>query len=505
MTAAEVTFATGADLAAASPGDIVDVLVRVAPPKAAARTPVNISCVLDVSGSMGTEATIQSASGATESHGLSLLDVAKHGVKTVVTSLDENDNFSLITFNNTGRVVMGLTPMTKENKEKAFKELDDIHSGGGTDIWEGLVMGLDSLKDGTTGATNLGHIICLSDGETQNKTSVLPFLEEYKRKFSGEAMRLPATVSTVGFGYGVDSTLLVDMARACMGSYAFIPDAGFVGTIFVNLMAQFCVTCAVQASLTVQTEGGMEPLEADAAYGEIDSMLSGETFKVKLGTLQTGQSKDIALKMKVKSAMKAGDSFAVATLEYEQPGGHTVTTDCATGEVCTPLKAEYKLAVAEQVSRCKFVTTLRTVTEKLVADMSDSNLAQQSELIVALATELEEVQKSVGESEYLKALSEDVSGQAAEAVSKMEFYRKWGRHYMPSVMFAHALQVCNNFKDPGVQLYGGDLFKDIQGKADDAFNDLPAPKPSRPAARASVSSGSSAPVAMSSYNDRYGG
>jgi len=39
------------------------------------------------------------------------------------------------------------------------------------------------------------------------------------------------------------------------------------------------------------------------------------------------------------------------------------------------------------------------------------------------------------------------------------------------------LQVCNNFNDPGVQHYGGDLFRSICDEADDIFCKLPAPKP----------------------------
>merc|ERR1712072_827716 len=76
------------------------------------------------------------------------------------------------------------------------------------------------------------------------------------------------------------------------------------------------------------------------------------------------------------------------------------------------------------------------------------------------------------------SLLEDIEGQATEAVSKKEYFTKWGRHYLPSLMFAHRLQQCNNFKDPGVQGYGGPLFQDIRDVSDDIFNKLPVPKPS---------------------------
>jgi len=109
------------------------------------------------------------------------------------------------------------------------------------------------------------------------------------------------------------------------------------------------------------------------------------------------------------------------------------------------------------------------------------------------------------------SLLEDIEGQAAEAVSKGEYFRKWGRHYLPSLMFAHRLQQCNNFKDPGVQGYGGSLFEEVRDRADENFNKLPAPKPSvRRNQYAGGCGGASAapraaPVDMSAYNNRYGG
>lgn len=70
-----------------------------------------------------------------------------------------------------------------------------------------------------------------------------------------------------------------------------------------------------------------------------------------------------------------------------------------------------------------------------------------------------------------------------EAVSRKDYYTKWGIHYLPSLMNAHLLQICNNFKDPGVQVYGGKLFSDQRDRADDIFVKLPPPKPSvRPSA-----------------------
>jgi hypothetical protein len=44
------------------------------------------------------------------------------------------------------------------------------------------------------------------------------------------------------------------------------------------------------------------------------------------------------------------------------------------------------------------------------------------------------------------ALLADLEGQVTEALSKSEWYTKWGKHYLPSLTRSHTLQQCSNFK-----------------------------------------------------------
>jgi hypothetical protein len=79
---------------------------------------------------------------------------------------------------------------------------------------------------------------------------------------------------------------------------------------------------------------------------------------------------------------------------------------------------------------------------------------------------------------YLTDLQKDFTGQIREAVSTQEYFTKWGYHYLLSIVNAHRQQLCNNFKDPGVQHYGGKLFNELADKLDAIFLKIPAPKPS---------------------------
>ena len=65
--------------------DLVPVVVEVSPPVGMQRMPCDICVVIDTSGS------IQSVGGENESHNLTLLDIAKHGVRTVAATLGPPD------------------------------------------------------------------------------------------------------------------------------------------------------------------------------------------------------------------------------------------------------------------------------------------------------------------------------------------------------------------------------------------------------------------------------
>lgn len=104
------------------------------------------------------------------------------------------------------------------------------------------------------------------------------------------------------------------------------------------------------------------------------------------------------------------------------------------------------------------------------------------------------------EDERITALLEDLDGQVSESLSRSDFFDKWGKHYLPSLRLAHLHQQCNNFKDPGVQHYAGDLFGEIRDAADEIFLEVPPPKPSRPAR-----TGVSAPLNMGMFYNCGGG
>ena len=480
------------------------------PPDALERAPLDIALAIDVSYSMQAAASIKTAGdGPAEDDGLSMLDIVKHAVATVTAVLGENDRLSLVAFDTTATVELPLTRMDAAGKAKAKAANGSLHVRGSTNIWDAIKVSLDTLReaegDGNTGAAEPGTervatVLLLTDGvpNVEPPRGHVPMLERYY-----DTHGRVASLSTFGFGYNVDSELLSGLAAAGTGSFAFIPDASFVGTIFVNAISNLLSTMITGAELLVEAEGGAL---VQGAHGSLDRKLNGLAAGltstswgavVPLGAVQYGQSRDVVLRVEVppgasfRCVLKAhGRELAVA--ESRQ-------LDADAGEA---------IALARHAARQDFIAEVGAVTG-LRASPRDEVLTGVRDALKALAGSIREG-GALPASPELSALLDDIEGEASQAL-RPQFFDKWGQDYLSSLRFAHALQARNNFKDPGVQVYGGALFEKMQDAADDLFMSLPPPTPTRDVSTYGNSGGggggssaSRPQVSMASYNSRSG-
>merc|ERR1719487_2887946 len=95
-----------------------NIMVSVQVPQSHKRIPVDICCLVDISASMGTAAV--ESDGVVNKDGLSILDIAKHALKTVVHSLSDGDRLALVAFDHRAETVLQATSMTKEGRDKAI-------------------------------------------------------------------------------------------------------------------------------------------------------------------------------------------------------------------------------------------------------------------------------------------------------------------------------------------------------------------------------------------------
>jgi hypothetical protein len=255
------------------------------------------------------------------------------------------------------------------------------------------------------------------------------------------------TLSTFGFGYKLDSALLSELAIWGGGLFGFIPDCSMVATIFINFIANVLSTATTNATITY------------------------DGIVIETGPIMYGQSRDFVIPL-------TGSTVPVCTLNG--------------AAVPTLLEGSDDTEFVD--SRQIFMSAMR---DTLVMMSHDNNVAGATALL-----------KSASDTMKVEGFIKDICGDDPEGQIGIapKYYAKWGEHYMRSYLRAQNLQQCMNFKDPGLQVYGGELFRSIQKVGDKAFDDLPPPIPSAQPAKTSVYALPYSPRSLTqSFNNPSGG
>jgi Mg-chelatase subunit ChlD len=263
-------------------------------PPASSRVPVDICCVVDVSGSMSAEAKIQTSEGDGESHGLSMLDIVKHAVRVIIGLLNTNDRMSLVTYSNQATLVFPPLNMNDAGKARAMSQVGQMNAYGGTNLWDGLQTAMETLRTSDREG-RVGSIMLLTDGvpNLNPPRGILPMLTKYQQNTP-----LDAAINTFGFGYNLESDLLEAIAAKGNGMYSFIPDSGMVGTAFIHSLANTLVQLG-KAEVEVSATENLAVMDPGTIPGAPWPRL------VDLGVLQFGASRSLILQAQVQNASGA--------------------------------------------------------------------------------------------------------------------------------------------------------------------------------------------------------
>lgn len=114
---------------------------------AEARAPMNITLVLDTSGSMS---------------GLPI-DLTKAITRTIAGQLQEGDHISIVTWNTSNSVVLPSHAVTGANDPMVLNAIAALEAEGGTDLHAGLVAGYAEAQAGYD-ASRINRVVLISDG-----------------------------------------------------------------------------------------------------------------------------------------------------------------------------------------------------------------------------------------------------------------------------------------------------------------------------------------------------
>merc|ERR1712110_640775 len=253
--------------------------------------PKHLVFVLDTSGSMGGEKIQQ----------------LKDAMFTVLEDLTESDFFNMIEFNSdvshwSGEGFTGSNteffPATEENKNKAIKSVIKLSAGGGTNLNDAILAGLEvaetALQREALPKDVKSLVVFLTDGLGSTSADVI------KTNIKTKNRDLQVPVFTVAFGADTDLSLLQSIASQNNAVSRRIYEGSDAALQLEDFYAQ--ISSPVLSNINVQYVGGIE--ESSISLRELNTFFRGGEFVVsgKLSALAESPS----IGVKVSGLGKAG-------------------------------------------------------------------------------------------------------------------------------------------------------------------------------------------------------
>lgn len=424
-------------------------LVSIKPQPITGRLPISIIAMIDVSGSMECDASLPLP--GTEDTSLTRLQLVQYSLKTIISVLGNEDQITLITFSDFAQVRLENTLLTPEGKERASKIIDSFQPSGCTNIWDALDKGIDQAikekalfnknnQEGNNYQINTS-LLLFTDGEpNQNPPmGIIPSLED---KLSD--INIHFSISSFGFGYQIDSELMQDIAQIGNGIYGYCPDATMVGTILISYMSSIISMVAPLSILDVKFNKGNQSKNILTLYNG-----STTNLMIKLGKNDNPSDVQINLSLPLTNQhflineIKPLDDDEQSELNFRDQ--------------------KYRKSLIDLILYCK--------KKNLNCDES---IQKVKELF-------EEIRQLPNRTQFLNNLmidlfnDDDKHGQIERAYHH-DYFNKWGKNYLFSLVRFHTVEQCGNFKDMSLQLYGNETFRKFRRMANKIFMNLPIPE-----------------------------
>jgi len=259
-------------------------------PEGKKRTPLNISVVIDHSGSM---------------EGDKLL-YAKKAAKFVVDKLSSDDYLSIVMYDSKVDVVVASGSV--KDKAGMKSKIDAINDNSGTNLGGGLLEGYKQVKS-TFKSGYVNRVLLMSDGLANEGIVSIEALQKIAKE---NCQEYSTSLSTFGIGLDFNENLMKGIAEYGCGNYYFIDDPEHIPTIFEKELNGLLNLVASDVKLSVRVPKG---LQLEKAFGyKYDQV--GDVVTVDFRDVFSEEIKAVLLKFTVLAGTNTDQTF-VSELVYK--------------------------------------------------------------------------------------------------------------------------------------------------------------------------------------------
>lgn len=251
--------------------------------------PVNVSIVIDRSGSMKGSRIANAISAAT----------------LAVDRLNEGDVVSVVTFDTKTTVVVPPATVGPSVRERVNADIRAIALGGDTCVSCGVEEGL-SLLEKTTGRVN--RMIVLSDGDANHGIRDVPGF----RSIGERARSRGVSITTIGVDVEYNEKILAALSQESNGRHYFVENDSGLQRIFEGEAESLLRSIASDTEAEIALEPGVE---LDRVFDR-SFRREGAKVVVPLGTFESGEVKTVLMKVRVPVSGAGDVNVADVRLKY---------------------------------------------------------------------------------------------------------------------------------------------------------------------------------------------
>ena len=263
------------------------------PPERIERPAVNLSIVLDRSGSMAGQK----------------LEKAKQAAIEALRHLAPQDIFSVVVYDH--RVETIVSAQSAGRVEWIENRIRRIHSGGNTALFGGVSQGAAEVRKNLN-REYVHRIILLSDG----LANVGPSSPEDLGRLGAALIKEDISVTTVGVGMDYNEDLMTSLSQNSDGNAYFVESSRDLPRIFAAELGDVLSVVAKKVQLLIECPEGVRPLSIIGREGRI----RGRTVELFMNQLYGSQEKYALVEVEI-SGGKSGEKkdIALAQVSYENP------------------------------------------------------------------------------------------------------------------------------------------------------------------------------------------
>jgi Ca-activated chloride channel family protein len=268
-------------------------LVAGAAPGDDQRKPLNLSLVIDHSGSMAGDK----------------LDYTRQAAQFLVQNLSTRDYLSIVIYNN--KVETLIAPASVQHKDAIIQHLDRVKSSGTTNLSGGWLEGINHVTVHRHD-DYLNRVILMTDGLANRG------ITEFARLVAIGKQKYEAGISTTTMGLGDDfnEDLLIAIANASGGAFYFIESPEAAPSIFQEELRGLLNVVGQNLTISLELSDYVTDVSQLNAYAFTKE---GKTAKFRLGDVFGDEIKTLALELALPGIESIGQQqIALLRFDYDE-------------------------------------------------------------------------------------------------------------------------------------------------------------------------------------------